>query len=466
MRSTADDLLEGTVTGSTSTSPTTSTTTTPGTTPGTSPAAEAPPPFRRLAVACGIGTSLEYFDFFVYGTAASLVFNRIFFSADDPWFGTFYALATFAVGFLARPVGAILFGHVGDRIGRRSALMVSFGAMGVATLLIGLLPGYHAIGVAAPVLLVLLRVVHGLSVGGEAGGAALLAVEHAPADRRGRYGSLVALGSPVGAFLANGSFALLVLLPEDALLSWGWRVPFIAGVLVALVGLFVRSRLHETPEFQRLLAERRTERLPLAVVLRRHRRLVLLTAGTNLGFSAFVFVQFNFLLSYGPLHLGLPRSTLLNATVLGTVAHAVGLVVFSRLSDRVGRRPVMLGGAVTCGLFAFPLFWLVDTGAQGPILLAMVVGAVGSSALFGPMLTYFVELFGPAVRYTGVSIGYQLGAVLGGGLSPVIANRLVAATGGSTSVSVYLVVAMLVTVACLVALPETMRRSESAAAAR
>ncbi|KWX00858.1 Shikimate transporter [Carbonactinospora thermoautotrophica] len=418
-------------------------------------AAEVRLPFPRLAVACCVGTALEYFDFFIYGTAAALVFNRIFFVADDPWFGTFYALATFAIGFAARPVGAILFGHFGDRIGRRRVLVVIFAAMGLATLLIGLLPGYHAIGVAAPVALVLLRIIHGLCVGGEAGGATLLAVEHAPVGQRAWYGSLVALGSPLGALLANGSFAAVVLLPPDALLDWGWRVPFLAGVAVVFVGLFARNRLQETPVFERVRAARAVERIPLATVVRRHLRLVLLTAAANLGFSAFIFIQFNFLLAYGPERLGLPRSTVLNATLAGCLAQAIGIMVFCRLSDRVGRRPVLLTGAVFTLLFSFPLFWLVDTGKSMLILVAMVLGAAGSAALFGPMLTYFAELFGPALRYTGVGIGYQLGAVLGGGLSPLIANRLVAATGGSASVSAYLVVALLISIGALAALPET-----------
>lgn len=418
---------------------------------------QRPPSFARLAVACGVGTSLEYFDFFLYGTAAVLVFNKIFFVAEDPWFGTFYALATFAIGFLMRPIGAIIFGHFGDQIGRRRMLVISLGMMGTATLLIGLLPSYQAIGIAAPIALVLLRIVHGLSVGGEVGGAALLAIEHAPADRRGVYGSVVSIGAPLGAFLANGAFTFVVLLPEDALLSWGWRIPFVAGVAVVFVGLFARSRLHETPVFERLRFEHSTERMPLLAVLREHSNTVLLTAGVNLGFSAFVFILFTFLLSYGPQQLGLPRSTILNATLAGCLAHIVGVVAFGRLSDRIGRRPVMLAGAVFCVLFSYPLFWLIDTGKSEFILLAVVLGFTGSAAMFGPMLTYFAELFGPALRYTGVGIGFQLGAVLGGGLSPLVANRLVAATGGSTGVAVYLALVSLISVGCMIALPETVR---------
>jgi MFS transporter, MHS family, shikimate and dehydroshikimate transport protein len=417
-----------------------------------------PPSFGRLAVACGVGTSLEYFDFFVYGTAAVLVFNKIFFVARDPWFGTFYALAAFAIGFLMRPIGAIIFGHFGDRVGRRRMLVTSLGIMGAATLLIGLLPTYQSIGIVAPILLVLLRIVHGLSVGGEVGGAALLAIEHAPTDRRGIYGSVVSIGAPLGAFFANASFAFVVLLPEDALLSWGWRIPFLAGVAVVFVGLFARSRLAETPVFERLRSERSTERMPLLAVLREHSNTVLLTAGVSLGFSAFVFILFTFLLSYGPQQLGLARSAILNATLVGALAHIVGVIAFGWLTDHTGRRPVMLAGAVFCALFSYPLFWLVDTREPGLILVAVVLGFAGSAALFGPMLTYFAELFGPALRYTGVGIGFQLGAVLGGGLSPLVANRLVAATGGSGGVALYLALLSLVSVGCIIALPETVRR--------
>ncbi|SDN19919.1 MFS transporter [Allokutzneria albata] len=417
------------------------------------------PSFRRLAVACGVGTSLEYYDFFVYGTASALVFGTLFFRAQDPLVATILAFSTFAVGFLVRPLGAIVFGHFGDRLGRRRMLVLSLGLMGVTTALMGLLPTYAAIGVAAPLILVLLRVVHGFSVGGEAGGAALMAVEHAPPGKRGLYGSLVTIGSPMGAFLANGSFALVMLLPPEDVLSWGWRIPFLAGVLVVLVGVFARRKLHETPVFQDLTEKKATERLPLMTVLRKEGKQVLLTAGVNLGFNAFVFILFVFLLTYGKEALKLPSWVMLVATLVGCVVSVACIVGFCALTDRIGRRPVMLSGAIFCVLYPFPLFWMVDTGNHALIILAVTLGFAGSSAIFGPMLSYFSELFGAAHRYTGVGIGYQLGAVLGGGFSPLIATALLKAGGGSMAVAAYVGAASLISVGCLLALPETVRRA-------
>ncbi|MBP2475813.1 MFS family permease [Crossiella equi] len=417
------------------------------------------PTFARLAVASGVGSSLEFYDFLIYGTASALVFGQLFFPKSEPWTATLLAFSTFAVGFLMRPIGSVIFGHFGDRLGRRRMLVISLSLMGVSTALMGLLPVYAAIGVGAPILLLSLRVLHGLSVGGETAGATLLATEHAPPGRRGLYGSLVTIGSPLGSFLANGAFALVLLLPEEDLYSWGWRVPFLAGILVVLVGLYARRNISETPEFAKLAQANRTERAPIKTVLRQHKRLVLLTAGVNLGFNAFIFIVVAFLLSYGSQAVGISRSTLLYGSMAGSIAQAVGVVFFCHLTDRIGRKPVLISGAVFCTLWGFPLFALVDTGSGALAVVAIIVAYAGSAAIFGPMLAYFSELFGPELRYTGVGIGYQIGAVLGGGLSPLIANTLVTAAGGSSwLVAVYMSVAGLITLGCLLPLPETVGR--------
>lgn len=417
------------------------------------------PSFSRLAVASGVGSSLELYDFLIYGTASALVFGRLFFPQSEPWTATLLAFSTFAVGFLLRPIGSIVFGHFGDRIGRRRMLVISLSLMGVSTALMGLLPTYAAVGLAAPLLLLALRVVHGLSVGGEAAGATLLAVEHAPPGRRGLYGSLVTIGSPVGSFLANGAFALVLLLPDEQLYDWGWRIPFLAGIAVVLVGMYARRNVSETPEFEQLAKTDRTERAPLITVLREHKRLVLLTAGVNLGFNAFIFIVVAFLLSYGSQVVGISRSTLLYGTMAGSVAQAVAILFFCHLTDRIGRKPVLLGGAVFCTLWGFPLFALVDSASPALAVLGIVLAFAGSAAIFGPMLAYFAELFGPELRYTGVGFGYQIGAVLGGGLSPLIANTLVTAAGGSSwLVATYMSIAGLVSLLCLLGLPETVRR--------
>ncbi|MCK2236524.1 MULTISPECIES: MFS transporter [unclassified Crossiella] len=417
------------------------------------------PSFARLAVACGVGSSLEFYDFLIYGTASALVFGRLFFPQSEPWTATLLAFSTFAVGFLMRPIGSIIFGHFGDRLGRRRMLVISLSLMGVSTALMGLLPTYAAIGIAAPLLLLSLRIVHGLSVGGETAGATLLAVEHAPEGKRGLYGSLVTIGSPLGAFLANGAFALVLLLPEADLYDWGWRLPFLAGIAVVLVGLFARRNVAETPEFERLAKTERTERAPLIVVLREHKRLVLLTAGVNLGFNAFMFIVVTFLLSYGSQAVGISRSVLLYGSMAGSIAQVAGIVYFCRLTDRIGRKPVLMAGAIFCTLWGFPLFALVDSGNPALAVLGIVLAFGGSAAIFGPMLAYFSELFGPELRYTGVGFGYQIGAVLGGGLSPLIANTLVTAAGGSSwLVATYLSAAGLISLLCLLGLPETVRK--------
>lgn len=414
----------------------------------------------RLALASGVGTSLEFYDFAVYGTATALVFNKIFFVSDDPWFGAFVGFAGFAVGVLVAPLGAILFGNIGDRLGRKRALVITFLLMGAATLAMGLLPDYYAIGVAAPILLVVLRMIHGLSRGGEVGGAALLAVEHAPPLRRGLYGSFVTLGSPIGALLANLSFTLVLLMPMEDVVAWGWRIPFIAGGLVLVVGIWARRNVSETPVFQELATSRESlERSPFVRVVRENWRRILLAAGAHLGVNANMFILFTFLLSYAsepaPNGLGLARSSLVNGSLIGIAAHAVAIVISCRLTDRLGRKPVMLVGAVACFVYAYFLFVLVDTGRMGVVVGAMAVGFFLTGILYGPILTYFTELFSPQLRYSGVGLGYQLGAVLGGGLSPMVANRLVAITGTSMSVSFYLMALLAVTIACLIALPET-----------
>ncbi|WP_433265110.1 MFS transporter [Actinosynnema sp. CS-041913] len=414
---------------------------------------------RRVALASSAGNAVELYDFLLYGTATALVFDKLFFPTFDPRIGTLLAFATFGAGFLARPLGGVVIGHFGDRIGRRSMLVLTLTATGLCTALIGVLPTYDSIGIAAPILLVLLRIVQGFFLGGEQGGATLMAVEHAPPGRTGWYGSWTFLGSPLGLLLANGAMAASTAVSGDAFLSWGWRLPFLFSLVLVGVGLYVRLSVEESPEFRAVRAERGTARLPVAEVLRRSWGKVLLGAGVNLGFNMFIFVLATFVVSYGTRQLGMPRSELLNAGLVGAAAQAVAILVFARLSDRIGRLPVMLGGAAFLGLFAFPLFWLLETRSPALVLVAVVVGFAGSAAVFGPMPAYYAELFGTRVRYSGVSLSYQLGAVLGGGLSPLIAVWLLGLTSTQESwpVAVYLVFGALVSAVSLVAIGETLR---------
>jgi metabolite-proton symporter len=413
----------------------------------------------KVVLASFVGTAIEWYDFFLYGTAAALVLDRLFFPTLDPVAGRMAAFATYAVGFFARPLGGIVFGHYGDRLGRKSMLVTTLVLMGLATFLIGLLPTYADIGLRAPLLLVLLRFVQGFGVGGEWGGAVLMAVEHGHRGGRGFYASWVQAGVPVGLLLATGVFNWFAALPEDQFLAWGWRVPFLAGILLLGVGLFIRLHVLESPLFARLQAAQTVGRMPLAEVLRHHPGNVLLVIGARFAENASFYIFSIFVLSYGKEQLGLPRGLLLNGVMLASVAQLFAIPLFGLLSDRLGRRPVYMSGAMFLGLFAFPFFWLVDSRVPALIWLALVIGlAVGHAAMYGPQAAFFSELFGTRVRYSGTSLGYQLASPLAGGLAPLIATALIDWSGGrSWPVAVYLVAIALITLVSVYLAAETVR---------
>ena len=413
----------------------------------------------RVVLASFVGTAIEGYDFFIYGIAAALVFGQLFFPPnEDPLIGTLAAFATFAVGFVARPVGGVVFGHFGDKVGRKPMLVITILTMGLATFLIGLLPTYAQIGIWAPILLVALRLIQGFSVGGEWGGAALMTVEHAPEGRRGYYGSWTMAAGTAGVVLATGVYAAFSGLSDEQFLAWGWRVPFLLSIFLVGVGVFIRLKILETPTFDRLKEAGGQARLPIVGALREHPKSVLLTAGMNVGFSTFVYVLFTFMLTYATGQLGVERNVVLIGTVIGGLVQIASVLAFSALSDRIGRRPVMLAGAAFLALYAFPLFWLVNTGNAAVIVLAMSIGFFGSAAIHGPMAAFVSETFGTRVRYTGASLSYQTGAVLGGGLSPFIATALLVwSDGASWSVSVYLVLGAMVSLASIYLLTETFR---------
>lgn len=420
------------------------------------------PSVLRVGMAAGVGTSLELYDFSIYGTAAALVFGDIFFRTGDAWFGTFMSLATFATGFLVAPIGAALFGWIGDRRGRKTALLLAFTVMGLATLGMGILPSYAQIGIIAPILLVLLRLCHGVARGGENAGAAAFAIEHAPEHRRGLYGSFVAIGSPIGTLLANLAFALVLLLPDNAVSSWGWRIPFVMGGLVLFVGLWIRKGVAESPAFQEMIADTEHDgraSAPLMEVLKSSRRCVMLTAGVNIGLNATTFALITFMLSYAtapaPEGLGLPRAPIVNGSIIALVCHAAFNVVSARLSDRLGRKPVMIAGAVLSLVFALVMFHITAVGTVTAVNVAAIVGFSVTGVLFGPMYTYFAELYPREQRQSGLGIGFHIGAVLGGGISPMIANRIVAGSGDARNVGYYLAALLTVSLICLFLLPET-----------
>jgi len=413
---------------------------------------------RPVMVASFIGTAIEWYDFFLYGTAAALVFSRLFFPNVDPLLGTLSSFGTFAVGFVARPLGGAIFGHFGDRVGRKTMLIYSLLIMGVATFLIGLLPTFASIGIWAPMLLVLLRCLQGIGVGGEWGGAVLMAVEHSPPDRRGLSGAWPQMGVPAGLFLSTVVFGLVSnSLAEDDFLNWGWRLPFLLSAALIAVGLFVRLRLLETPAFAELQASGRQEARPLVAAIRDYRRNLLVAMGMRVAENGLFYIYTVFVLSYGPAALGVTRSTMLWGV---TIAAAVGLVAipsFGALSDRIGRRPLYMFGAVFSFAYSLPFFWLLETRSQTVIWLAIAAGVVfGHNAMYGPQAAYFSELFGAGVRYSGASLAYQLASVAAGGLAPFIATALLA-TWGVNAVAAYMMFLSAITIVATYAAPETHR---------
>jgi MFS transporter, MHS family, shikimate and dehydroshikimate transport protein len=413
----------------------------------------------KVAAASLIGTTIEWYDFFLYGTAAALIFNQLFFPSFSPVAGTLAAYATFSVGFLARPLGGVLFGHYGDRLGRKSMLVLSLVLMGVATVLIGLLPTYQQIGLWASVLLVVLRFAQGIAVGGEWGGAVLMATEHAPPGLRGFFGSWPQMGVPAGLMLSTWVFhAVSERLGPEEFLRYGWRLPFLLSIALVGVGLFIRMSVVESPAFAQMKSERREVSLPVVELFRSHRRAVGVAMGAFLLTNGSFYILMTFVLSYGTAQLGLPRGAMLQALLISAAVQLFALPAFALLSDRIGRRPVYLGGALFIAAFAFPLFWMLDTREPWVIALALVLGQVGVAAMYGPQAAFFTELFGTHVRYSGASVGYQLATIFAGGLSPLVSTGLVAWAGGASwPISIYILAMAVVTVTSVSLAKETFR---------
>jgi MFS transporter, MHS family, shikimate and dehydroshikimate transport protein len=416
-----------------------------------------PDQLRRVIVASFIGTTIEWYDFFLYGTAAALVFNRLFFPTLNPLAGTLSAYGTFAVGFVARPLGGVIFGHFGDRLGRKNMLVWSLLIMGVATALIGLTPTYDQIGIWAPILLVALRFIQGIGVGGEWGGAVLLAVEHSGGARRGLHGSWPQMGVPGGLLLSTAVFAALSsALSERDFLAWGWRIPFLISVVLVGIGLFVRLQILETPAFMKLKEARRESRAPLLDVFRERPREVLIGMGLRFAQNVVFYVYTVFVLSYGEKSLGYPRGVMLRGVMLAALIGLISIPLWSHLSDRVGRRPVYLIGVIFSLLIAFPFFWMIERGPAF-IGIAMVLAMnIGHDMMYGPMAACLSELFGTHVRYSGISFVYQLASVFSGGVAPFIATLLLARYG-SGAVATYMVACCLVSIVAAWFLPETHR---------
>jgi MFS family permease len=396
-------------------------------TPEVAPSPE-PAILRRVVLSSLIGTAVEYYDFVLYATMTALVFDRLFFSALDPGLATAAAFAAFAAGYVSRPIGGILFGHFGDRLGRKRMLVVTMAIMGVGSFLIGLLPTYETIGVAAPAMLVVLRVAQGIAIGGEWGGATLMVAEHAEADSRGRSIGLMQMGAPIGTLLSTGVVAAVTLLGDDALLSWGWRIPFLFSALLLVFGLYVRVSVPESPVFEHAVSTAASpsgsQRLPLSRVLRRPRTLILATA-VGIGPFGLTALINTYMLSYAK-GIGYPLTDVITVSLFSSVTSLLMIPLFSALSDRVGRRAVIMGGALAIVVYAVPFYALVDSVSFPRLAVAWILAQAVQSAMYAPLGVLLSEMFDTDVRYTGVSMGYQLAAVLGAGFTPLIASSLLA----------------------------------------
>src|SRR5918999_5639212 len=401
-------------------------------------AAPSPSTVRKVALAAMAGSAIEWYDFFIYLTAAALVFGPLYFPGGSEVAGVLASFSTAAVGFVARPVGGILFGHFGDKLGRKPTLVIALLTMGTATTLVGLLPTYATIGVAAPIILFVLRFCQGLAVGGEWGGAVLMATEYAPEGKRGLYSSFPQMGPAVGFLLANGLFlALTATLSSEQFASWGWRVPFVASLVLVLVGLYVRMTIAETPVFSRAMEIQTRAKIPFWDMLRTYPLVLLLSSGGMVLAYVLFYIITTFALAYGTTNLGLPNTTLLYCTLIAVALMGVAVPIFAWLSDKVGRRRLCLAATALAALWAFPLFWLLNTANPVLIALSFSVGMVIFAMLYGPMGAFLPELYGTRLRYSGAAVSYNLGGVLGGALAPIIASQLLAMTGASWSISLY-----------------------------
>ena len=412
------------------------------------PANEATPrsSLTRVILSSLVGTTIEWYDFFLYGSAAALVFNKLFFPSFDPLIGTLLAFATYAVGFVARPLGGIIFGHFGDRIGRKRLLMWSLVMMGLATLLIGLLPGYDQIGVWAPASLILLRVLQGFAVGGEWGGAVLMAAEHGDAERRGYWASWPQAGVPLGSLLSAGVLALMAGMQSEAeFVRWGWRVPFLLSAILVVVGWYIRNRVSESPMFQsEIEATEGPAKLPVIEVMRQRPRAVLLGAGLRVGENIVYYVLTVFSLTFLVDVASHSRSLALNALLIGAAVQFIAIPLIAMLSDHIGRRPVYAAGAFGTAIFIFLFFPMLASGSDGLIILAIVIGLVLHGSMYAPQAAFITELFPTRIRYSGVSIAYQLTAIFAGSLAPIISLWLYKSEHSSVPVSIYVAIACVI----------------------
>ncbi|HEY5878422.1 MAG TPA: MFS transporter [Nakamurella sp.] len=442
----------------------------------TNPPAKSETPSRATIVkvvsASMAGTTVEWYDFFLYGVAAALVFPKVFFPASDPAVGVLLALGTFAIGFIARPIGGLVFGHYGDILGRKKLLVISLLMMGTATFLIGLLPGYATIGVAAPIILIALRLVQGFGLGGEWGGAVLIVSEYGDKERRGFWASWPQAGVPLGQLMANGLLALLAFVQtEEAFLSWGWRIPFLMSAVLVLIGLFIRLSIEESPVFRQAQEQAAAaattnpadtkSHMPIVEVFKKYPREVFTAMGArfaeNVSYYIFTVVIVTYLTKNPPNHTA-SSSFVLNAVLIGAVVHFVTIPIWGALSDRFGRKPLYLFGAVGVAVWSFVFVFLIDTKSFPLTVVAVVGGLLFHGAMYGPQAAFLSELFGTKVRYSGVSVGYQLASIVAGGLAPLVAVALYTGFGTGYAIAVYVAVSAVITIVAVGTYSETKNR--------
>lgn len=420
---------------------------------------------RKVLGASLVGTAIEWYDFFIYGSAAALIFGPQFFPAgDNPILGTLAAFGTFAVGFFARPLGGVVMGHYGDRIGRKAMLMVSMLLMGSATVLIGLLPNYESIGIWAPVLLVVLRLIQGVGVGGEWGGAVLMAVEYSPSNRRALYGAFPQMGLPLGIIGANLVFIVVSnILSPDAFQSWGWRVPFLISALLVIIAMWIRLQVEDSPAFKNVKKKKTVSKAPMIDLLRRHTGTVLLAGAISIAPPALGYMYSVWMLSHRE-NLGtdgVSQNVMLALILWGAVCHLVTVALGAVLADKFTQKSVFLWGAGLLVVWAFPFFWLIDTGSWLSIAIAFAVLLFAQSLMAGPEATLIAELFPAEVRYSGASVAYQIGSILGGGFMPLIGTGLYAAFHSSTPIALYFLAMGLISFIAMAVLKVGMHRASA-----
>jgi metabolite-proton symporter len=406
---------------------------------------------RRVLIASLVGSSIEWFDYFLYGTVAALVFNQLFFVNEDPTIGLLLSYASFALAFFIRPFGGVIFSHIGDRIGRKKTLVLTLSLMGIATFGMGLLPTYQAVGIWAPILLITLRLVQGLGIGGEWGGALLLAVEYAPADKRGLFGAIPQMGVTIGMLLGTIALSIMTLLPEGAFMTWGWRVPFIISALLVIFGLWIRKGIDETPSFKKVQESGEVPKLPIIETLKNYWREVIIAVGAKVVETAPFYIFSTFVVSYATENLGFSRTATLTAVMIATVITTILIPIMGNLSDKIGRKKLYIFGTLGMAIFAFPYFWMLQ---QKSVLLLIIATVIGLGIIWAPITavlgTMFSEIFDAKIRYTGITLGYQIGAALAGGTAPLVATALLTKFNNSyVPVAIYIIFTAVLSLAAI-----------------